>query len=150
MIITNAERSAIMSVIEDCKKKAKKDAFEYTNIYMIVFPAVVFAVGLTLYLFGYKAGSLLVLFGILFFGAAMCFGLVFVHGQVRYIGNDHVSNEHLAILKEKVGRRLQFFLDDKIAEKGYITYSELTNFLVVIVDVPFKERLSRFKKKMSK
>ena len=30
---------------------------EYTNIYMIVFPAAVFAVGLTLYLFGYKAGS---------------------------------------------------------------------------------------------
>ena len=41
------------------------------------------------------------------------------------LANDHVSNEHLAILKEKVGRRLQFFLDDKIAEKGYITYSRV-------------------------
>lgn len=149
MIITRSEHSAIMSVIEDCKKKAKKDAFEYTNIYMIIFPAVVFAVGIMLYLFGYKAGSLLFLFGILFFGAAMCFGLVFVHGDVRYTGNDHVSDDHLAFLKEKVGRRLQFFLEDKIAEKGYITYSELNNFFVVRVHTSFKERLLRLKKKKS-
>ncbi|EGS8100314.1 hypothetical protein [Klebsiella pneumoniae] len=144
MIISRAERSAIRAVIDDCRKKARADAFEYTNLYMIIVPVVFFLIGLALYLFGYEAGSLISLFGLSLFGAAMCLGLVFVHGDVRYIGSDHVSDEHLSHLKRKTGRNFHFLLDGIISKEGYITYSELSCFLVK-VSVPFKERLVRLK-----